>query len=207
MVYVYVTEDNLKYPQKYMYSAYEGIHFLQVYIQNREAAIEKIGQLTNSKFHVNEQLEYIKNRYASSAGLTVSPDAPLLANLSVSLLVILDQDCEAEGNVGWLDGLIKSFEVRKRLYAGYDEKFKPVSDQYHDLELYAQFSCLLALHYKCNQNLRYLNVLLKVNDTLISQLPRIGDPDLLNMVRLALTMEKSFIEDLCLKKGVRLDAE
>lgn len=72
----------------------------------------------------------------------------------------------SEGNA---NQILKSFEVRKRIYGAYDEKYKPVDEQdYKNYQLYLDFASLMAGMYEKSKNLKYLNALLKVDDTLLS---------------------------------------
>ena len=67
------------------------------------------------------------------------------------------------------DQILKSFEVRKRIYGAYNEKYKPIDEKdYENYQLYLDFASLMADMYEKFNNLKYLNALLKVDDTLLS---------------------------------------
>jgi hypothetical protein len=64
---------------------------------------------------------------------------------------------------------VQKFEVTKRLFVEYDLRFKPLDIKaYHDIRLYLRYAEVMAYAYKLTSNLPYLNVLLKVMDTLIA---------------------------------------
>lgn len=70
--------------------------------------------------------------------------------------------------VGIIDFLVKEFEIRKRLFAGYN--LDPVErvDDYTDVRSYAYLSLVLSGMFIGLRNLKYLNALLKINDTVES---------------------------------------
>ena len=71
----------------------------------------------------------------------------------------------------WTDILRKRFEVSKRVYCAYasEHPHKPIpGSNWLDLELYTGFSSLMDAAYTFTDDIVYLNVLLKCNDTLVS---------------------------------------
>jgi hypothetical protein len=67
-----------------------------------------------------------------------------------------------------LNRFVKAFEVRKRLYAEYDN-WKPVeTSTFEDYESYISFAECLIEAYGFTNNLKYFSCLLKVDDTLLS---------------------------------------
>lgn len=67
------------------------------------------------------------------------------------------------------DKILQSFEVRKRIYGEYDERYKPLDENdYKNYQLYLDFADLMIGMYEKSFNLKYLNALLKVDDTLLS---------------------------------------
>ena len=72
--------------------------------------------------------------------------------------------------VGIIDLLVKEFELRKRLFTGYNlDPFERVGD-YRDVRSYAYLSLVLSRMFIKAQNLKYLNTLLKINDTVESMI-------------------------------------
>ena len=71
----------------------------------------------------------------------------------------------------WLDRLVQRFEVTKKLYASYPPGFRKGEGANTSVRLYWLLALSLCLFYAQTRNLKYLNVLLKVNDLLISLPP------------------------------------
>ncbi len=144
MEYRYVTENNLNHRQDYMYSTYQGQTFLDTYFNNRRNYIKQWHScdLSFSEEEVRE----------------VSETERKLKELSAQ-------------NIELANRFVKSFEVRKKLYDRYDwETWRPAQNaKYDNLELYLLLGEKLIMIYKKTGNLKFLNCLLKVNDTLLSR--------------------------------------
>lgn len=68
-----------------------------------------------------------------------------------------------------LDRYVKSFEVNKRIYTEYDDRWKPLKNsEFEAYELYLMFAECLIHAYQRTGCLRYLSCLLKVDDTILS---------------------------------------
>lgn len=149
MSYKYITENNLEHKQTYMYSEYGGMNFLLEYECIRQEFIKKYpsDNLSIEEFF-SENTKTIRE---------LSDIYCLLAK-------------EEEMDYSRLDGYLKSFEVRKKLYDCYQGyTFKPVNeDNYGDTMTYILLSACLYLAYERTKCLKYYNSMLKVNDTLIS---------------------------------------
>lgn len=156
MSYKYITENNLKNTQNYMYSEYGGYDFLKEYIDERK----KFANQYSSCDVKLEDLAYQENNTAIDL-------------YKIYIALINGED----GYIGVLDGYLKSFEVRKRLYFGYIQNtFKPLDeDDYGNLSSYIIFSLCVYEAYKITNSLKYLNCLLKVNDTLMSMENEMND--------------------------------
>ena len=149
MLYKYITENNLYEKQNYMYSEYEGIDFLRKYTASRKSYLNTVQQsfenegaiLTRCK--TEEELKEILS--VLKAGET---DYKIIVKLNM---------------------LIKSFEIRKRIYTEYDERWKPIEGAgFEEYGLYLLFADCLIYAYKEIKNLKYLSCLMKVNDTILS---------------------------------------
>jgi hypothetical protein len=69
-----------------------------------------------------------------------------------------------------LNLLLKRFEVTRKIYAEYNESFRPTDKNvnFKNIDLYILFSVVLVKAYKNSKKLYYLNSLLKVNDIILS---------------------------------------
>ena len=94
------------------------------------------------------------------------------------------------------DQIVKTFEVRKRLYHCYTEKMKPCDERdFEDLTLYILFSATALLFYRKNQDLKYLSALLKVNDILLSLYEKISE-EFRQFLAFCIQGELNCVEDL-----------
>ncbi len=103
------------------------------------------------------------------------------------------------------DKILKSFEVRKRIYGQYNEKYKPMDDQdYENYQLYLDFAILMVNMYEKTNNLKYLNALLKVNDTLLSIYDMLIEAQRASLGTILLK-EMSYVKEL--RKNVSIDID
>lgn len=184
IMYKYITADNLEDKQNYMYSKYGGNNFLNEYLLSREipAYIER--KLVNgvaSVGSVKKNIEHLNER---------------LANYSAT-----ERDFEL------LDVYLKSFEVRKRLYCEYDDNMKPVAgSDYRDYDLYLMMASCLVKAYRVRSNLRYVNCLLKIDDTLLSLCKNFSKKQYDELVSIIST-EIAIVKQVALKNNVGIGVD
>ena len=177
MEYVYVTEDNLENRQNYMYSAFGGKEFLYAYTKSRSDFIER----------------------ASSQDSILHDTAKDLAEA---------KDClEHDVTQGWkvvLENYVKRFEVSKRIYTEYNDKWRAADNAVYDrINLYLLLSDCCLLAYKKTLCTKYLSCMLKVDDTLLSQEKRMTD---LEKKRLSILLiaELEFFQKMADSREIRL---
>ena len=149
MGYKYITGNNLYEKQTYMYSEYKGMNFIQEYMDSRKnclSAHEETGMYGERKTiysSVHRDLTEIREE------LTAGKRTRRIFEL--------------------VNAYTKSFEVRKRIYTKYDDGWKPSDDaSFEEYESYLVFADCLLLAYHHTKCLKYINCLLKLDDTLIS---------------------------------------
>lgn len=151
MAYEYVTDNNLYEKQNYMYSEYRGMEFIKDYLDSRRQYADNTGTI---------EKEAVSNEEAA--------DDPVQRDLMLILWKLKAQKCD-RAVVDRMNAYTKSFEVRKRIYSGYDECWKPIEgagfENYLSYLLLAD--CLLYM-YESTGCLKYFSCLLKVDDTLLS---------------------------------------
>ncbi len=165
MEYVYITENNLENRQHYQYSKFGGEEFLQAYLNSRQAFIEKY---KNDDFSEKELLITIKNDLAQFEASGLPGDNFVL---KCELLAMLSEyyEQDAFSSLEKLEKIVKTFEVRKRLYHQYNDKMRPLDESdYTSEELYVLFALLLINVATKNSDLQYLSTTIKVVDALIS---------------------------------------
>lgn len=144
------------------------------------------------------------------AGIKTAPMPPAAASVGLDhwslqesvatrplLLDLLSVPMAGGADKIWLDRLIQRFEVTKKLYTVYLPGFRKGEGAYDDLSVYRCFALALVLAYRQSHNLKQLNALLKVNDLLISLLPRAAEsrPALLLVLTLLLA-EQGYVREL-----------
>jgi len=199
MSYEYILDDNLEHPLRYQYTNYRGAAFMQDWYKSRKRILDQIDVDANPE------------KFADIQGYSLvgaSREGWLAAGKSLqTLLCALLQDRELSNEQRHiLDGFVKTFEVRKRLYPYYSVGFKPDDETaYCNMALYTGFACVCAAAFEQYEDLRYLNALLKVNDTLLSQWERRGGlKEPANQKRLAYSIKKEldFVFNICRARGV-----
>lgn len=154
MDYKYITKNNLENKQNYMYSDYNGKDFLYAYIETREKFI-------NIKYNC---LYKDLNKYCKQElGDTFSELAQLLINIENN-----DKDINEVCII--IDKYVKSFEVKKLLFSQYLQGTMKSVDgaEYTIYDNYIIFALILIKLYGKTKRLKYLNCVLKVDDTLLS---------------------------------------
>lgn len=205
MEYAYTLGDNLEEPLKYNYTAYHGRDFIRSWYLNRMRAL----------LSINEQdREYAPEHFCAKDTafrmLPVMNESEIFVGPTLHEILQTLLTCKPvpEELKQLLDGCVKTFEVRKRLYPVYSLRFKPEDENsYHDIRLYIIFACVCVEAFRFYQDFRYLNALLKVNDTVLSQWnrePALKEKENQRQVAFALRMEIEFVMDICRRKGIDL---
>lgn len=175
MEYRYITEDNLIHKQNYMYSEFGGTSFLDSYINSRDRYIN------------NTPMDTCNNHFT-------------YRDLYRILELLKDDEYESARVI--LDAYVKRFEVSKRLYSKYNEKWKEIdSSSYVELDLYLVLAecCLSA--YRVSNCSKYYSCLLKIDDTLLSVSNRMTQMQS-ERFRSILIQERKIFDVLCRSLGV-----
>lgn len=161
MEYAYTLGDNLEEPLKYNYTTYHGRDFICSWYLNRMKVLLSINE---------EDREYVQEHFdIEDTVLGMLPEESkskifMETTLQEIMQILLAHKPISEDLKQLLDGCIKTFEVRKRLYPVYSLRFKPEDENsYHDIRLYITFACVCAEAFRFYHDFRYLNALLKVN--------------------------------------------
>ncbi len=180
--YEYTRVDRLKNPHNYMYAPYLGSGFVQLYIDDRLANIEKFKSRSNGQvlseidayFYKNSKLKLLQDKFIFVDFNGIISDIALF-NLknSISTEKLLESllVCQFKNNKEiqkWVDSLVQRFEVTKKIYEIYPEGLRNGKGRSDQVRLYWLFSLLLTLLYSKDKNIKYLSTLLKINDLLCS---------------------------------------
>ena len=204
MGYEYIQEDNIENPLRYQYTAYRGADFLMDWYTSRKEILDHLSlDISKTNFEYGVQC---------NSGEDSRKECIQTKEIFQMLLSkLLNQGELSEEQKKILDGYVKTFEVRKRLYSCYSVQFKPENEtDYHNMGLYTGFACICAAAFEQYSDLRYLNALLKVNDTLISQWERRSEFRKLEnreRVTYALKKELDFVKKILQEKNVNWRGE
>ena len=105
--------------------------------------------------------------------------------------------------VFYSDGKYKKFEIKKKIFteydydfSKYDSKLKENSTDFKILRNYILFAAICIQKFQDNNNLKFLNVLLKLNDIICSQIDSISDAHDLSLVYHVINLELEYVSDL-----------
>lgn len=144
--YQYSYQNILDNPSNYSYSPFEGIFFIRKWIQQRD--------LSKNQFY--KKYEPIIQTNLSSTDILLKDILEKLKRKKIS-----------KNTIDNIYNLIKSFEVRKRLYDEYDDNWRPINpNSYFSIERYLLFAEVLDMAWKKKLGIQTLNTLLKCLDIL-----------------------------------------
>jgi hypothetical protein len=180
-LYAYCDINRFEKPNNYMYPQFKGCDFLTAYVSNRKTAITELQQMLAT---------------ASIASIEAS------GNETHQILLEVQHGLK-NGNVSSaltvLEDYIRRFEVAKRLRNKY-----PVKDKLDLASVHTHmiFYNTLIDAYVPVQDIRYLNVMLKVGDSLVSALGLFRSSDDIQMLSSLIMQEVGFVNALIEKMDV-----
>ena len=119
-----------------------------------------------------------------------------------SIFLILLRDKDDIDITKIVNDFIKKFEIKKRIFSYYNKEIQEASNDYKTLSNYILLASICVLKYKKTKNLKYINVLLKLNDTICSQINIISENNTSFLCFFALKSELDYILDLIKKNGI-----
>ena len=227
--YPYITEDNFKNPQDYMFSIYGGEDFLKSYFKTRNERLTD-GRATGDKIDVagriasfmgketaieNSLREHCMSKGDSRFKLSSwflhwrsseSKDArKILLGLNLILLLI-EQENIKNDVYDILSIFVRKFEVSKKIFPYYGINYKnPIGKANSpDVSLYIYLSLASLLFYDKTENLKFLNVALKLNDTVCSAEHTINNTDLKYISEYCFSLETAFVRKILFGKGIQI---
>jgi len=181
-MYPYSEVNRFKNTNSYMYTPFYGIDFIHSYFENRSIA------LINLKKKLPEVLDF------NDQDIILCKTCEELKSI---LLLLNIGDTEAV----WpkLDLYVKRFEVAKKLRTEYPVKS---IDDIASIEVHLLFFHILIKAYGSSSDIRYLNVLLKLSDSLVSVIDIIHGRKNIRLLMFLLTKEQLIIKRLAREMGV-----
>lgn len=217
MAYEYCLEDRIETPHSYMYTKYEGRSFLDEYSRGRADCMDRLAEA----YEPDNGCAVLKDLDACLAGITKDAesrsgnggswfdkgltDEPTATTeiLKDALHLIRHGGKEDLKRVYALLGALTSkFEVFKRIFSCYDVSVKKVGDEYKDISCYILFALCLGAYCRREENLKFLNTALKVNDLVCSVIDRVRVRSDIVSAYASLAIEKKLIEGLLSRKGL-----
>lgn len=155
--YTYATGDLLENRNSYTYTSYHGDAFFADWREARAQILQGLAESADPPVPVG------KVALAS----TLKADPLCTTDLLESLMDCLLRQETGELVRDTLARLVRRFEVAKRVHSHYLAHWRAAPEaNYHDLTLYLRYAEVMELAYSLTERVVYLNVLLKVLDTL-----------------------------------------
>jgi len=193
--YAYSNGDLLKNPQKYHMTPFLDKKFLNDYLNSRNSHLEKISNF--EKMNIKKIIQTINHKHLQKKKSTEynSETSIILLNALTNLI-----NDENDDFTILVDKFIKKFETKKLIFSKYDNNFQPISNEYSELRNYLLLATICAFQFKNSTNLKYLNTLLKLNDTICSQITSINNLIDASLFNIVISHELNFITTLIQKK-------
>ena len=106
---------------------------------------------------------------------------------------------ETQQETKFIMALLKKFEIKKRIFSEYDHELKENSTDFKILTTYILLAAICAKKFQDNSNPKFLNTLLKLNDTICSQIDSINDVNNLSLIYYIINLELEYVRDLIRK--------
>tara|TARA_B100001750_G_scaffold236078_1_gene239445 strand:+ start:118 stop:702 length:585 start_codon:yes stop_codon:yes gene_type:complete len=189
--YIYSKDNLLEKPQKYQFTKFEGKEFLNIYTNSRKKHLLKL----NVKNPCQDELESIllnKNtEYSSTTEKKLT---------KICLELINNQNiAKIDNNVNFY---LKKFEISKKILSDYSVKKE--FEEYDKLENYVMLSLILVIKFKKIYDLRFINTILKLNDTICSSWKKEMDVNFSRLFSFCLESEMEFIKEIMINAEVEV---
>ena len=193
-LYPYSNGDLLKNPQKYQMTPFVDKNFLNDYQNSRINYMEKISNF--EKMDLEKIIHDIEQNYIQKKkfGKNNSETTSMLLDALTTLINNENNDFAI------IDKFIKKFEIKKLIFSKYDDDLQPISNKCSEIQNYLLLAAICVFKFKNSKNLKYLNTLLKLNDTICSQINSIDNSINASLFNIVITYELNFITALVQKK-------
>ncbi len=189
--YKYSKYNLLEKPQRYQFTKFEGKEFLIAYTKSRKKYLLKL----NVKNPSYDELESIlKNKNGEHNSNTEKKLT------KICLELINNQNFSNIDND--IDFYLKKFEISKKILSDYNVEKE--FEEYDKLENYVMLSLILIMKFKKMYDLRFINTILKLNDTICSSWKINKETDYNRLFSFCLESEMEFIKEIMTKVKVKL---
>ncbi len=200
-IYYYASGDKLGDGRNsYFYTTYHGKAFFDCWKESRE----ELG-ISKSEASIVKLFGDASIALENITSVLLSEEGILAEDMLDTLNISFDEKCENPLALKHIDKLVKRFEVTKRVYSRYQGNRYVAADKeaYRDLKLYLKMAVIFSKGYEQTVRLPYLNALLKIIDSLSSQMSLINHEYHFYLEYLV-TKEKEYISGLANKLGVEI---
>lgn len=170
MNYTYSKGDLFETSQKYQLSPFRGNDFLNSYKTDRESILNQLDSKITKKLTLSELTKIL----IPSENILYEQSTTKFLTETL-LITFLSKPQLTSSNKIVLNKLLKTFEIKKKIFTGYDLEQKIFSMDFKNLRNYILFSLLCCKEFNDSQNLKYLNTVLKLNDIISSKIDSISD--------------------------------
>ena len=198
--YIYSTQNLLEIPQKYQMSPFQGHKFLEQYKESRKASMQLIKDKINT-ITLDQVTAQMQPNFQHPLEI-INSSKFRTQKLFESIFLILLRDKDDTNITKIVNDFIKKFEIKKRIFSCYNKEIQEASNDYKILPNYILLASICVLKYKKTKKLKYINVLLKLNDTICSQINIISENNTRFLCFFALESELDYISDLIKKNGI-----
>ena len=202
--YSYIKTDLLKNPQKYQVSPYEVIEFIHSYKNSRKKILEILLKKNFKKQNIGDICLQINPKITDDYDFDNGFNELETEKLFSILLYFIKKNKKQKEIIKLLDIFLKKFEIKKRIFSSYDSNFEENNENYSHLINYLLLVVAFIVRFETTNNLKYLNVVLKLNDTLCSQYQFLNNKFENILLIHSLEKELLFVEDLCKQKGIEI---
>ena len=224
--YRYAQNNLLAERYHYMYTPYEGPDFLRAYLEQRQALCGELSAVRqqllaepSTDVAISEEIRRVVLGNSADLGtqplrdraIEVLPAQPGHCGFDTRSVLLDLWHCfayDVQRSVrecpGWVDFLHRRFEVTKRLNIRYNASLKPTTRVTRRPDSYALLAAMLMYRYREDNNLKYVNAVLKLVDLLSSVGLDSQDPLTQLTTLVAIEAELAAVQGLLACHGIEL---
>ncbi len=194
--YSYSKNDLLQNPEKYENTPYSGITFLDSYVEFRK----NILKLSTIDIKIDEFLSSVILKNSIETFENIHKDFSTLDLFSKLLKQILTGNINSNV-ISTVSIFLKKFEITKKISSRYDKNFKGINNDFSNIQNYIVFAIICNILYEKTSDLKFLNVVLKLNDLICSQIKKLSKSEQ-SLSKISIEYELNNIKKLSKEKGV-----
>jgi hypothetical protein len=200
--YSYTRNNLLDIPQNYQMSSYEGPDFLISYQFSRKKIIT---ELEKTPDFISFSNNFFSSQDISDVYEIIKKNKFSTNELYHSIIMELISNPKNTQTIPIIDKFLKKFEIRKRIFLNYDNKFNIIGDEFKEIQNYVLLSFMCLIRYQTTSDLKYLNTFLKLNDLICSAKKLIVNKIDISLFHYLLTSEMKYVLKLLDESGIWLE--